>query len=100
MSKRGFASLVAPAASHVGLTLHRWPANRFDAMTDALLLLRDRGFNPRVVIDVGANVGTWTDLAKSVFPEARFHLVEPQTACSAALQRFSRSTSTFTSAYC
>jgi FkbM family methyltransferase len=33
--------------------------------------------NPRVIFDVGANVGTWTLLAKTIFPTARVHAFEP-----------------------
>lgn len=57
-------------------------------MEDALLLLRRRGYQPQVIVDIGANVGTWTDLALSVFHAREHHLVEPQTACQAALARF------------
>jgi len=55
--------------------------NRFDAMGDALRNMRSRGFVPTVVIDGGSNVGQWATLASGVFPEARFHLVEPQPGC-------------------
>lgn len=50
-------------------------------MAEAIELLRARGFRPRVVIDGGANVGTWSRMASAIFPDAAFHLVEPQTAC-------------------
>ena len=39
------------------------PANRFQAMDEMVLLLRGFGFNPRVIIDAGANVGAWTRIA-------------------------------------
>ncbi len=32
---------------------------------------------PRVIFDVGANVGTWTLLAKTIFPDARVEAYEP-----------------------
>jgi FkbM family methyltransferase len=32
---------------------------------------------PKVIYDIGANVGTWTLLAKAVFPEAEVHCFEP-----------------------
>jgi FkbM family methyltransferase len=73
-----------------GLTIHRWPANRFDGMRDTLTLLGRRGFAPKVVIDCGANVGQWSRLALSVFPEAAFHLIEPQPACAAPLRELAR----------
>jgi FkbM family methyltransferase len=75
-------------ARRLGWTIHRWPANRFEAMEDALRLLRRARFEPRVVVDIGANVGAWTDCAARVFDAREYHLVEPQTACHAALERF------------
>ena len=72
----------------VGLSAGRWPPNRFDAMDAALRLLQAQGFAPRVVVDVGANIGEWTTLASRIFREAEFHLVEPQPACVEALRRF------------
>jgi FkbM family methyltransferase len=71
-----------------GYRVERWrPANRFNAMSDALELLRRRGFRPGVVIDGGANVGDWTRMALDVFPGAPVHLIEPQPACQPALER-------------
>jgi len=32
---------------------------------------------PKVILDVGANVGTWTLLAKALFPAAEVHAFEP-----------------------
>ncbi len=40
--------------------------------------IRCRGFSPKFVLDVGANRGDWTQMAKDVFPEASFLLIEPQ----------------------
>ena len=48
--------------------------------------MRGLGYNPRVAIDGGANMGTWTQMARSVFPDAEFHLVEPQPACLPTLR--------------
>lgn len=38
---------------------------------------RDRGFDPKCIIDAGASTGLWSDGMCRVFPEARFHLFEP-----------------------
>lgn len=57
-------------------------------MDDALRLLRASGYDPRVIVDGGANVGTWTDLATRRFTAREHHLVEPQPACHPALARF------------
>jgi FkbM family methyltransferase len=40
--------------------------------------VRARGFVPSFVLDVGGNLGEWTRMAKAVFPEASFLLIEPQ----------------------
>ncbi len=47
-------------------------------MSTFLADLHARGLRCNVVLDVGANRGDWTRLAHSVFPEARFVLIEPQ----------------------
>jgi FkbM family methyltransferase len=62
------------------------PANRFEAMDDALGLLKGYGYDPRVIIDGGANVGTWTRMAHGLFPAAYIHMVEPQPACHEELE--------------
>ncbi len=62
------------------------PANRFQAMEEALGLLKGYGYDPRVIIDGGANVGTWTRMAHELFPLAHIHMVEPQPACQGKLQ--------------
>jgi FkbM family methyltransferase len=80
-----------------GYRIERWrPANRFNAMGDTLELLRLRGFRPGIVIDAGANVGDWTRMALSVFPDAVVHLVEPQPACQPALERLARTSTSLT----
>ncbi len=43
---------------------------------------------PGVIYDVGANIGTWTCLAKSLFPSARVEAFEPLTQHFAAFQRW------------
>ena len=74
--------LLAGAGLHVTRSPLR---NRFDATSDALGLMRDGGYRPRVVIDAGANVGAWTAAARRHFPDAVYHLIEPQPACGPAL---------------
>lgn len=47
--------------------------------TEASLRRMQRlGFNPAIVIDVGAYIGEWTCSFKRVFPSARILMVEPQ----------------------
>ena len=40
--------------------------------------MRARGLNPKFILDIGANSGSWTRMAKKIFPEAGFLMVEPQ----------------------
>lgn len=74
-------TLVKRWLRRLGFVVQRWPATRFDATDAALALLRRNGFQPDVVIDVGANRGRWTAMARETFPDAVYHLVEPQPGC-------------------
>jgi FkbM family methyltransferase len=49
-------------------------------------LLQRLGFNPRHILDVGANRGLWTRTAIKYFPDARYTLVEPQDHLKAHIQ--------------
>jgi FkbM family methyltransferase len=77
-------------AARAGLIVHRWPANRFDAMGDALTLLRQADYRPATVIDCGANCGQFAGLVTTVFPDVTIHLIEPQAYCWPALERLAR----------
>jgi FkbM family methyltransferase len=79
--------LVKSWMRRLGLVVQRWPATRFNATDTALALLRRSGFSPDLVIDVGANRGQWTTLAREIFPDAAYHLVEPQRGCQPFLAR-------------
>lgn len=80
--------LLKQAFKRLGYRITRWrPTNRFQAMEDTLAILRKQGYTPRTIIDGGANKGQWSKLALGVFPEARFHLIEPQPACRGALEQ-------------
>jgi FkbM family methyltransferase len=41
-------------------------------------LLKRYGFDPKQVVDIGANRGTWTRKAVEFFPTAQYTLIEPQ----------------------
>jgi FkbM family methyltransferase len=68
-----------------GLNLTRLPGNRFDAMPDVLQRLAHLGFEPTLIIDVGANRGQWATVVSGVFPHVPLHMIEPQVACQADL---------------
>jgi FkbM family methyltransferase len=65
--------------------------NRFQAMEQALRLLAENSFEPKTMIDAGANVGDWTLLAREIFPDAAIHMIEPQSGCASALQSIASS---------
>lgn len=50
--------------------------------------LRNRGFVPLSILDVGANQGAWSRVAKSIFPEANCFLIEPQVEMKLFLEQF------------
>jgi len=65
-------------------------ANRFQAIEECLVSLAKRAFNPRRIVDGGANVGDFAKIAASIFGMATVHLVEPQPACHKALAQLTR----------
>lgn len=46
--------------------------------------IKNLGFNPKHIVDVGANRGTWTRNALQYFPDAYFSIFEPQAYLSAS----------------
>ena len=50
--------------------------------------IRARGFDPKGIIDIGANRGNWTRIALSVFPNARYLMIEPQEEMKELLNQF------------
>ena len=67
----------------VGLDLRRaWPAGKpgrsIGGMEDFLWDLRARGWQPRGIVDIGANRGPWTRTARRVFSDCPVIMVEPQ----------------------
>lgn len=41
-----------------------------------MILLKNKGFNPQVIYDIGAHKGDWAKETKNVFPNAQFFLFE------------------------
>jgi FkbM family methyltransferase len=50
--------------------------------------LRALGFKPSCVLDVGANKTEWSRLARTLFPQAKFVLIEPQVELVPYLKAF------------
>jgi FkbM family methyltransferase len=49
-------------------------------------LVKQRGFIPKHIIDIGANRGTWTRQAIGFFPDTQYTLVEPQDSLKTYIQ--------------
>ncbi len=65
------------------------PGSESRPIGETKLFLEDvsaRGFNPRGIIDVGANSGNWTKMVKSVFPDAKVLMIEPQVEMKTVLE--------------
>jgi FkbM family methyltransferase len=45
-------------------------------VTDSFALLKNVGFNPTAILDIGAFSGEWSRSAEKIFPEAEFFLIE------------------------
>jgi FkbM family methyltransferase len=52
--------------------------------------MRNLGFHPKTIVDVGAHVGQWSLLVNEIFPDASFLMLEAQTSKSATLDAVSR----------
>ena len=86
-----FRKAIQRMAANAGFHVGRMPSNRFEATESVLTALERRGFHPAIVIDAGANMGDWTRYARTVFPMAECHVIEPQPACRPALTDLERS---------
>lgn len=49
--------------------------------------IRQRGVKPRGILDIGANTGEWTRMAKSINPESTILMIEPQSHLHPLLQQ-------------
>ena len=85
-----FRKVIQRLAADAGFHISRMPPNRFEATEDVLKALKGRGFNPCLIIDAGANVGDWTRLARTLFPMAECHMIEPQPGCREVLTDLAR----------
>lgn len=76
--------LLSKLSNHDGFNpIHDAMANRVPA---GLARLRDLGFAPDLVVDVGAYQGDWTLMAMPIFPQADFVMAEAQPTKAAALE--------------
>lgn len=61
----------------------------FADMRPFLEYVRDLGFAPSLIVDVGAHAGSWTEMALDVFPGAGVLMIEPQPEMREALRAVS-----------
>ena len=50
--------------------------------------LKQRGLKCKSILDVGANLTEWSRMAKEIFPETAFYLIEPQLEMKSRLDKF------------
>tara|TARA_R100000935_G_scaffold1517_1_gene4863 strand:+ start:44736 stop:45503 length:768 start_codon:yes stop_codon:yes gene_type:complete len=78
--KKLISSAIAPVALRVGY--RKISLNKLEAKNQLLnycfVSLKQMGFTPKHIVDVGANKGTWTREAMHYFPDAYYTLIEPQ----------------------
>lgn len=63
-------------------------ADRDFGMNVALNGLRQRGYSPKIIYDIGAADGAWARLALSIFPEAHVVCFEPLAERTVLLKQF------------
>ena len=86
--------LVKQAFQRLGYDVHRLdrvvgsPARPVGNMRMLLEDLRARGLSPQSILDVGANKGRWSSVAKDVFLMANCFLIEPQIEMKPYLDAF------------
>jgi len=59
----------------------------FDHTFDRLARLRDLGFSPTVICDVGASDGKWTLRCLEIYPQARYFCIDPLGENSSSLAK-------------
>ncbi len=74
---------------HCLAELGRWPtkAKSTSQHNNRLSLLKKKGFNPKVIYDIGAFQGDWSREIHKVFPEANFFLFEANELNRQALEQ-------------
>jgi len=81
-----FGRAVNTVLKKFGLRITRGTATGI-GMSLSLLGLRDRGFQPKTVLDIGAAYGDWTKECLKVYPNSKFLLLEPLAEYNNALNK-------------
>ena len=85
--KRLLTKTIREVGRQLGLEIRR-SKSVMGNMEAFLIHLRGLGFKPNRVLDVGANKTEWSQLARTLFPEAKFILIEPQAELKSNLEAF------------
>ena len=80
--KKIIISILNPLTKRLGYELNKTNTSAFNEKDQLLFtfynILKQIGFEPKHIVDVGANHGTWTREALKYFPDAYYTLLEPQ----------------------
>lgn len=78
--KKIATKVIHPIATRLGYSqnLQQNTFSKNNLLDTFYLILKDIGFNPQHIVDIGANHGTWTREALLFFPNAQYSLLEPQ----------------------
>ena len=59
--------------------------DEFPSIEASLAVLRQKGYRSHFALDGGAYVGRWTDMFRTIFPESKILMVEPQASKQSVL---------------
>lgn len=76
--RRTIPKSIREKISRLGVAFGEAETASFPSIYLSLKYLRDWGYCPETIVDVGAYQGDWTRMAKQVFPTAKVLMVEPQ----------------------
>ena len=74
------AKLKQKVKERLGVPFQNWSLHK----------IKENGFSPKVIYDIGAYSGMWTKEMLSIFPEASFYMFEGQDAKVGDLQSISK----------
>jgi FkbM family methyltransferase len=83
--KRHLAAILSPLTKRLGLVSQTEVVDKNNLLRNLFQTVIDLGFQPKHIVDVGANHGTWTREALQYFPHAYYTLLEPQAALAASI---------------
>lgn len=58
-----------------------------DMIEERLRILRLQGFKPKTILDIGAHIGTWSQMAHGIWPDAQISMIEANHECEKALKK-------------